>query len=154
MERLYDFEEECVEGYFREQDIELCQSTEERIKATNNRVENMAQKIEDINQKENVQSATVQVGLKILFVRSCCRNVITILQSIDFRLRKMEESTEQILSTLAVIHRFMSAHTSIPENLQGSMINIPQVETPRHRTLSESEPSNTLQVVRSLRWST
>lgn len=62
MERLYDFEEECVEGYFREQDIELCQSTEERIKATNNRVENMAQKIEDINQKENIQSATVQVG--------------------------------------------------------------------------------------------
>lgn len=62
MERLYDFEEECVEGYFREQEVVLCQSTEERIKATNDRVENMWQKIEDINQKENVQSATVQVS--------------------------------------------------------------------------------------------
>lgn len=61
MERLYDFEEECVEGYFREMEIELLQSTDERIKATNERVENMAQKIEDINQKENIQSATVQV---------------------------------------------------------------------------------------------
>lgn len=60
----------------------------------------------------------------------------------------MEESTEQILSTLAVIHRFMSAHTSIPENLQGSMINIPQLDAPRPRTLSESDPSNTLQVVK------
>lgn len=75
MERLYDFEEECVEGYFREQDVELCQSTEERIKATNNRVENMAQKIEDINQKENVQSATVQVRLDIKILMTTSFNL-------------------------------------------------------------------------------
>lgn len=63
----------------------------------------------------------------------------------------MEESAEQILSTLAVIHRFMSAHTSIPDNLQGSMVNMNILpgETPRHRTVSVSEPENpnTLQVV-------
>lgn len=64
MERLYDFEEECVEGYFREQEVALNQSTDERIKTTNDRVENMAQKIEDINQKENLQSATVQVEFR------------------------------------------------------------------------------------------
>lgn len=62
MERLYDFEEECVEGYFHEQEIILYQSTEERIKQTTDRVENMSQKIEDINQKENLQTATVQVN--------------------------------------------------------------------------------------------
>ena len=55
MERLYDFEEECMEGYFREQEVALHQSTEECIKTTTERVENMAQKIEDINQKENLQ---------------------------------------------------------------------------------------------------
>lgn len=66
MERLYDFEEECVEGYFRESEIALHQSTEERIKTTNERVENMSQKVEDINQKENLQSATVQVSLYIV----------------------------------------------------------------------------------------
>lgn len=126
MERLYDFEEECVEGYFREQEIVLNQSTEERIKSTNDRVENMSQKIEDINQKENLQSATVQ--------------------TIDFRLRKVEESAEQILSTLAVIHRFMSAHTSIQDNLQCSSSNI-STEL-RIRAISETEPpnTNTLQV--------
>lgn len=70
MERLYDFEEECVEGYFREMDIALQQSTDERIKGTNERVENMSQKIEDINQKENLQSATVQV-FKIYFNSIC-----------------------------------------------------------------------------------
>lgn len=68
MERLYDFEEECVEGYFRELDIALQQSTEERIKATNDRVENMSQKVEDINQKENLQSATVQVSCHFLII--------------------------------------------------------------------------------------
>lgn len=68
MERLYDFEEECVEGYFREMEIELQHSTEERIKTTNERVENMSQKVEDINQKENLQSATVQV----FFLSSFC----------------------------------------------------------------------------------
>lgn len=67
MERLYDFEEECVEGYFRESDIATQQSTEERIKTTNERVENMSQKVEDINQKENLQSATVQVMYFPLF---------------------------------------------------------------------------------------
>lgn len=61
LERLYDFEEECVEGFFHEQEIILNQSTDERVKNTTERVETMAQKIEDINQKENIQTATVQV---------------------------------------------------------------------------------------------
>ncbi|XP_055631073.1 transient receptor potential cation channel trpm isoform X5 [Toxorhynchites rutilus septentrionalis] len=104
MERLYDFEEECIEGYFREQDILLQQSTEERIKNTDERVENMSQKIEDINQKENMQTATVQ--------------------NIEFRLRKVEESADQILSHLAVIHRFMSAHTQLQDNLNESTGNV------------------------------
>lgn len=43
MERLYDFEEECVEGYFAEQEYKLQQSTEERIKLTTERVDNIVQ---------------------------------------------------------------------------------------------------------------
>lgn len=72
MERLYDFEEECVEGYFRETEIALHQSTDERIKATNERVENMSQKVEDINQKENLQSATVQVNIIQIHTHTQC----------------------------------------------------------------------------------
>lgn len=84
----------------------------------------MTQKIEDINQKENLQTATVQ--------------------NIEFRLRKMEEQTDQILSHLAVIHRFMSTHTSIQDNLQGSIGNVSR--DIRVRTASENESSNVLQV--------
>lgn len=78
MERLYDFEEECVEGYFRESEIALHQSTEERIKTTNERVENMSQKVEDINQKENLQSATVQVTVYYVHVYRCANICIIV----------------------------------------------------------------------------
>ena len=126
LEKLYDFEEECVEGYFHEQNNILLQSTAERIKNTDERVEVMTQKIEDINIKENLQSISVQ--------------------NMEFRLRKMEESTDQILSHLAVIHRFMSAHIS-SENIQGSLANISQpvlqIES-RVRTMSENDSSNVL----------
>lgn len=127
LEKLYDFEEECVEGFFHEQNSILLQSTEERIKNTDERVEVMAQKIEDINVKENLQSISVQ--------------------NMEFRLRKMEESTQQILNHLDVIHRFMSTHIS-SENMAGSMANInipplPVLDT-RTRTMSENDSSNVL----------
>uniref|UniRef100_A0A0A9YDY3 Transient receptor potential cation channel trpm n=1 Tax=Lygus hesperus TaxID=30085 RepID=A0A0A9YDY3_LYGHE len=93
LERLYDFEEECVEGYFREKENKLHQSTEERIKQTTERVENISQKIEDIIQKENNQNSS--------------------LQAFELRLRKLEDISEQTSSTLSVIHRFMSLHSKV-----------------------------------------
>ncbi|KAK4884574.1 hypothetical protein RN001_000845 [Aquatica leii] len=92
MERLYDFEEECVEGYFAEQEYKLQQSTDERIKLTTEKVENIFQKVEDINTKENNQTSS--------------------MQSVEFRLRKVEEASQDILSHLAVIHRFMATRTN------------------------------------------
>lgn len=91
LERLYDFEEECVEGYFREKETKLLLSSDERIKNTSERVENISQKVEDINQKENTQ--------------------ISSIQSVEFRIRKLEDLAEQTLNHLAVIHRFMSTYT-------------------------------------------
>lgn len=43
LHRLYDFEEDCVEGYFAEQENKLQQSTEERIKVTTERIEHLTQ---------------------------------------------------------------------------------------------------------------
>lgn len=71
MERLYDFEEDCVEGYFREQELKLQMSTEERVKLTTERVENMHQKIEDIDKKENSQHASMQVTQRRNFFFIC-----------------------------------------------------------------------------------
>jgi len=94
LERLYDFEEECVEGYFREQETKLNMSNDERIRNTADRVENIYQKVEDINQKENNQTSAIQ--------------------GVEFRIRKLEELTDQTLSHLAVIHRFMATHVRDP----------------------------------------
>ncbi|KAL7047046.1 hypothetical protein ACKWTF_002774 [Chironomus riparius] len=128
MERLYDFEEECVEGFFQEQNMILLQSTEERIKNTDERVENMYQKIEDINTKENLQVLSIQ--------------------NMEFRLRKMEESTEQILNHLAVIHRFMSTHINDDNDIaQGSIANLSfphPLDVHRNRTVSENDSGNML----------
>uniref|UniRef100_A0A336KEI0 CSON007033 protein n=1 Tax=Culicoides sonorensis TaxID=179676 RepID=A0A336KEI0_CULSO len=117
MERLYDFEEECVEGFFHELALEVQQSTQERIRNTDERVEHMAQKIEDINQKENSQTQTVQ--------------------NIDFRLRKVEEAAQHICNQMSVIHRFMSAHTN--EIIAGGSVgNIGTIIDTRNRTISET----------------
>lgn len=43
MDRLYDFEEDCVDGYFAERDYKLQQSSEERIRLTHDRVESVTQ---------------------------------------------------------------------------------------------------------------
>ncbi|CAB3229066.1 unnamed protein product [Arctia plantaginis] len=93
MERLYDFEEECVEGYFREQEIKLSNSIEERVRNTTDRVEHITTKMEDLNQKANCQ--------------------IQSIQSVEFRLRKLEDVAEQTMNHLAVIHRFMATHPSL-----------------------------------------
>ncbi|CAH2042109.1 unnamed protein product, partial [Iphiclides podalirius] len=93
MERLYDFEEECVEGYFREQEVKLSNSIEERVRSTTDRVEHITTKMEDLNQKANCQIQSVQ--------------------SVEFRLRKLEDVAEQTMNHLAVIHRFMATHPSL-----------------------------------------
>ncbi|KAL1129661.1 hypothetical protein AAG570_012606 [Ranatra chinensis] len=140
LERLYDFEEECVEGYFREKESKLHQSTEERIKQTCERVENMFQKIEDINQKENNQNSSIQ--------------------ALEFHLRKLEELAEQTSSSLGVIHRFMATHSNVdteiltdPEKLRRasdhseatsemSGISVPQRRT-LTKALTEVRPDST-----------
>ena len=50
----------------------------------------------------------------------------------------MEESSEQILNHLAVIHRFMAMHTIGPDEFSSSNINIPG-DLQRIRTVSMSD---------------
>lgn len=92
MERLYDFEEDCVEGYFREQELKLQMSPDERVKVVAERTEMIAQRLEDQDKKQQTINAS--------------------LQTVEFNMRKVEEQTDQILACLGVIHRFMATHTS------------------------------------------
>ncbi|XP_060829150.1 transient receptor potential cation channel trpm isoform X2 [Bombus pascuorum] len=128
MERLYDFEEDCVEGYFREQELKLQMSTEERVKITTERVENMHSKIEDIDKKGNTQNAS--------------------LQAVEFRMRKVEELNEQILAHLGVIHRFMATHMPNMEGLSSFDIDGRQRRvSERSEVLSETDSHTQLPAI-------
>uniref|UniRef100_A0AAQ4RZ62 Transient receptor potential cation channel, subfamily M, member 1b n=1 Tax=Gasterosteus aculeatus aculeatus TaxID=481459 RepID=A0AAQ4RZ62_GASAC len=68
---LYEFEEQCVEEYFREKEDEQQSSSDERIKVTSERVENMSMRLEEVNERENTMKAS--------------------LQTVDLRLAQLEE---------------------------------------------------------------
>ncbi|KAJ8304156.1 hypothetical protein KUTeg_017739 [Tegillarca granosa] len=87
-EKLHDFEEECVEDFFREKDQKFQNSSEERIRVINERVENMTMRMDDVNQKEN--------SIKLS------------LQTVDYRLTKLEELTTQSTDLLNVMKVYLS----------------------------------------------
>ncbi|KAG1655147.1 Transient receptor potential cation channel trpm [Nymphon striatum] len=90
VERNHDFEEECVEGYFREKEMKLQMSTAEQVKITTERIDQVCQRVEDINQRDK--------GSKLSF------------QSLEFRLAHLEDLAQQTFSSMSVIHRFMANH--------------------------------------------
>uniref|UniRef100_A0A286XZI5 Transient receptor potential cation channel subfamily M member 1 n=3 Tax=Cavia porcellus TaxID=10141 RepID=A0A286XZI5_CAVPO len=53
LKRLHEFEEQCVQEYFREKEDEQQSSSDERIRVTCERVENMSMRLEEINEREN-----------------------------------------------------------------------------------------------------
>uniref|UniRef100_A0A8C4HYH7 Transient receptor potential cation channel, subfamily M, member 1b n=2 Tax=Dicentrarchus labrax TaxID=13489 RepID=A0A8C4HYH7_DICLA len=68
---LYEFEEQCMEEYFRHKEDEQQSSSDERIKVTSERVENMSMRLEEVNERENTMKAS--------------------LQTVDLRLAQLEE---------------------------------------------------------------
>ncbi|MCI4381815.1 hypothetical protein PGIGA_G00256290 [Pangasianodon gigas] len=77
---LYEFEEECVEDYFREKDDEQQSSNDERIRVTSERVENMSMHLEEVNERENNMKAS--------------------LQTVDLRLAQLEDIYSRMMMAL------------------------------------------------------
>ncbi|KAJ8414965.1 hypothetical protein AAFF_G00024880 [Aldrovandia affinis] len=71
LKKVHDFEEQCIEEYFREKDDRFISSNDERIRVTSERVENMAMRLEEVNEREHFMKAS--------------------LQTVDIRLAQMEE---------------------------------------------------------------
>ncbi|GIX92197.1 transient receptor potential cation channel trpm [Caerostris extrusa] len=94
VQNIYDFEEECVEGYFREKETQLHMSTEEQVRFTTERVEMMSQRVEDINHREKESSACIK--------------------TLEFRLTKLEDLAEQTAASLAVIHHYIVTSMAEP----------------------------------------
>jgi transient receptor potential cation channel subfamily M protein 3 len=94
LERLCDFEQECMEGYFRKQETKLHLPDDKCIRNIAERVDKMYQKVEDIKQKEN-------------------NSTLAILEA-EAEIRKLEDRTNQTLSNLTVIHQCMVTNVQDP----------------------------------------
>ncbi|XP_078740906.1 transient receptor potential cation channel subfamily M member 3-like, partial [Lampetra fluviatilis] len=80
MKRLLDLEEQCVEDYFTDKEERFTSSTDERIRITTERVENMAMRLEEVNEREHFMKASIQ--------------------TVDLRLAQLEEATSRIAGAL------------------------------------------------------
>ncbi|XP_013397522.1 transient receptor potential cation channel subfamily M member 1-like isoform X2 [Lingula anatina] len=97
VEVLHDFEEDCVEDLFRQKENLLQSSTEQRIRVTNDRVENMALRLDDLNQKESAVKLSIQ--------------------AVDFRMAKMEEMLLETAQNLANLQRAMAEVATSTQSL-------------------------------------
>ncbi|KAK2854364.1 hypothetical protein Q5P01_007025 [Channa striata] len=80
LKSLHEFEEQCVEEYFREKDDEQQSSNNERIRVTAERVENMSMRLEEVNEREHSMKAS--------------------LQTVDLRLAQLEEFSARMMNAL------------------------------------------------------
>ncbi|XP_075939281.1 transient receptor potential cation channel subfamily M member 1a [Anarhichas minor] len=80
LKSLHEFEEQCVEEYFREKDNEKQSSNNERIRVTSERVENMFMRLEEVNEREHSMKAS--------------------LQTVDLRLAQLEEFSGRMMNAL------------------------------------------------------
>ncbi|XP_043934418.1 transient receptor potential cation channel subfamily M member 1 [Protopterus annectens] len=80
LKKLYEFEEQCVEEYFQEKEDQQLSSNDERIRVTSERVENMAMRLEEVNEREHFMKAS--------------------LQTVDLRLSHLEEISGRMVNAL------------------------------------------------------
>ncbi|KAK2920508.1 hypothetical protein Q8A73_002712 [Channa argus] len=80
LKNLHEFEEQCVEEYFREKNDEQQSSNNERIRVTAQRVENMSMRLEEVNEREHSMKAS--------------------LQTVDLRLAQLEEYSTRMMNAL------------------------------------------------------
>ncbi|RXM95122.1 Transient receptor potential cation channel subfamily M member 1 [Acipenser ruthenus] len=94
LKKLYEFEEQCVEEYFQDKENKEHSSSDERIRVTSERVENMSMRLEEINEREHFMKAS--------------------LQTVDLRLAQLEEFSGRMMNAmekLAGIDKAELTHT-------------------------------------------
>ncbi|XP_063043940.1 transient receptor potential cation channel subfamily M member 1-like isoform X2 [Engraulis encrasicolus] len=83
LKALYEFEEQCVEEHFRGKEDKEQSSNNERIRITSDRVENMAARLEEVNEREHAMKAC--------------------LQTVDLRLVQLEEFANRMMAAVTAL---------------------------------------------------
>ncbi|XP_060536582.1 transient receptor potential cation channel trpm isoform X2 [Cylas formicarius] len=145
MERLYDFEEDCVEGYLAEQETKLQQSTEQRIKITTERIEYLTQKVEDIHSRENVQTTVLQ-NLEVR-CRKFAEQLVDMANELEFLKQRQHYASQKREKLLTQTSSKDTADPETPERVTESeisaiadLINQPTKRKTMTRSLTEVRP--------------
>ncbi|XP_025077050.1 transient receptor potential cation channel subfamily M member 3-like isoform X4 [Pomacea canaliculata] len=124
-EKLHDFEEECMEDFFREKEHKFQSSSEERVRVINERVEAMTLRLEDLNTKES--------SLRLS------------LQTVDYRLMRLEEIASGTNEALTLLRTLLARQTTPPpppplHNIPGVTIShTPTSGIPHEEVVIDSE---------------
>nr|XP_046255065.1 transient receptor potential cation channel subfamily M member 1-like [Scatophagus argus] len=117
LKSLHEFEEQCVEEYFREKDDEKQSSNNERIRVTSERVENMFMRLEEVNEREHSMKAS--------------------LQTVDIRLAQLEEFSGRMMNALEKLAGIDRAELVHPRS-RGSSICEP-ASLLRHSSINSTD---------------
>uniref|UniRef100_A0A7E4V2Z3 LSDAT_euk domain-containing protein n=2 Tax=Panagrellus redivivus TaxID=6233 RepID=A0A7E4V2Z3_PANRE len=138
VEKLHDFEEECMEDYAREKEYEKNRSNEERLHRTAERTDLILLRINDLVTKEGHVKANVN--------------------SLENRIEQMEERQNEILDCLRQITTALPtilnsiqprSTTPIPETVSMPVTSQMYVQQSRVSLVSEAGPSSTVSLVRA-----
>ena len=102
LERLYDFEEECIDGMLREKEAELLRKTDNRVKNVHDMMEEVKLKMEDLERWETLTNESSQ--------------------QIDCRLQRLEQISQQTANQL------VSTVTLCSRNFQNVKLRLDFVE--------------------------
>uniref|UniRef100_A0A670Z3I3 Transient receptor potential cation channel subfamily M member 1 n=1 Tax=Pseudonaja textilis TaxID=8673 RepID=A0A670Z3I3_PSETE len=100
LKKLYEFEEQCVEEYFREKEDEEQSSNDERIRVTSERVENMSMRLEEVNEREHFMKAS--------------------LQTVDLRLSQLEDTSFRMATALEKLAGIDTSELTLPRSRASS----------------------------------
>ncbi|XP_060055682.1 transient receptor potential cation channel subfamily M member 3 isoform X3 [Erinaceus europaeus] len=100
LKKVHDFEEQCIEEYFREKDDRFNSSNDERIRVTSERVENMSMRLEEVNEREHCMKAS--------------------LQTVDLRLAQLEELAGRMAAALERLAGLERAESGRPRSRTSS----------------------------------
>ncbi|KAM4052805.1 transient receptor potential cation channel subfamily M member 3 isoform 2-T2 [Anomaloglossus baeobatrachus] len=100
LKKVHDFEEQCIEEYFREKDDRFNSSNDERIRVTAERVENMSMRLEEVNEREHFMKAS--------------------LQTVDIRLAQLEEMLGRMVTAMEKLSGVERVETTKPRSRTSS----------------------------------
>ncbi|XP_033120583.1 transient receptor potential cation channel subfamily M member 1-like isoform X2 [Anneissia japonica] len=123
---LNDFEEECMELYFRSKEAQVKTSSEQRLKVTSERVENVELKLDEIIAKENL----IKVNLNSLDTR------LNALESVCFQTVHSVRYLQHLLTAISV--DLSESRDSVSEAEKKSNDDSPTKPSQRKMALSET----------------